>query len=156
MQFNHFKEEKKYKLEIVEKTDSNGNNLTNNLNNLTIKVWEMRKVKGVFYEHLELYEFPMDVQEVSITIASKLSEDQVELVENKKEACSINTEDFLDCQEWNIYDHVNTKHKALHDHLEKFNRSALKVNHKHIFIYIILISSICPRWTSIEPTTESN
>ena len=103
MQFNHFKEEKKYKLEIVEKTDSNGNNLANNLNNLTIKVWEMRKVKGVFYEHLELYEFPMDVQEVSITIASKLNEDQVELVENKKEACSINTEDFLDCQGKHIF-----------------------------------------------------
>ena len=30
--------------------------------NLTVKVSEMRKVRGVFYERLELYDFPMDIQ----------------------------------------------------------------------------------------------
>jgi hypothetical protein len=34
--------------------------LKNIANNLTVRVCEMRKLRGVFYERLELYDFPME------------------------------------------------------------------------------------------------
>ncbi len=116
----------------MEKTETNGNNSGQNFNNLTVRVCEKRKVRGIFYEHLELYEFPMDVQEVSITLASKLKIDEVELVENKREACFISTEDFLDCQEWNIYEHVSVTTTSVFDPWKKFDRSGLKVYSTHV------------------------
>lgn len=88
----------------------------------------MRKVRGIFYERLELYDFPMDIQEISITLTSKLSLEQVELVENRRDACSINTEDFLDQQEWDLYTHVNVTNKVLYDPWQKFDRSGFTVS----------------------------
>ena len=58
------KEEIRHKLEIVEKSSNGSGHInTANINNLTVKVCEMRKVRGIFYERLELYDFPMDLQE---------------------------------------------------------------------------------------------
>jgi hypothetical protein len=112
----------------VEKANPSENNSSNNFNNLTVKVCEMRKVRGIFYERLELYDFPMDIQEISITLTSKLSLEQVELVENRRDACSINTEDFLDQQEWDLYTHVNVTNKVLYDPWQKFDRSGFTVS----------------------------
>jgi hypothetical protein len=131
------KEEIRHKLEIVEKegsdmlNDPNFNSkddqYKNIINNLTVRVCEMRKLRGVFYERLELYDFPMDMQEISITLTSKRSTDEIELVENKKEPCSINTADFLDQQEWDLFDHVKTNTKIIHDPWRKYDRSGFSV-----------------------------
>jgi hypothetical protein len=107
------KEEVRYKLEIIEREEKNefeknSNNFDYSINEfsvknpdppeLTVKVIEIRKIRGVFYERLELYDFPMDMQELSVTLTSKLSVDEVELTENKVEPCSVNTAEFLDQQ----------------------------------------------------------
>ena len=131
------KEEIKHKLEIVEKegsdllNDPNFNTKSeqsrNLYNNLTIRVVEMRKLRGVFYERLELYDFPMDMQELSITLTSKKNIKEVEIIENKKDPCSINTEDFLDQQEWDLFGHVTTSKKTIYDPWRKFDRTAYTV-----------------------------
>ena len=134
------KEEIRHKLEIVEKysppepktikSTKSINTAPTNTNmsgNLTVKVSEMRKVRGVFYERLELYDFPMDIQEISITITSKRSIDEVQFVENKKDASSINTEDFLDQQEWDLFDFVECANKTIYDPWRKYDRSAFSV-----------------------------
>lgn len=131
------KEEIRHKLEIVEKegsdmlNDPNFNSkddqYKNIINNLTVRVCEMRKIRGVFYERLELYDFPMDMQEISITLTSKRSTEEIDLVENKKEPCSINTADFLDQQEWDLFDHVKTNTKIIHDPWRKYDRSGFSV-----------------------------
>ncbi len=131
------KEEIKHKLEIVEKegsdllNDPNFNTRSeqskNLYNNLTIRVVEMRKLRGVFYERLELYDFPMDMQELSITLTSKKNIKEVEIIENKKDPCSINTEDFLDQQEWDLFGHVTTSKKTIYDPWRKFDRTAYTV-----------------------------
>ena len=124
------KEEVRYKLEIVEKqnVEPATKSLKNLGNNLTVRVCEMRKLRGVFYERLELYDFPMDTQELSITLTSKRSVDEVEIVENKREACSINTEDFLDQQEWDLFEHVKTSYKTINDPWRKYERSGFAVS----------------------------
>lgn len=117
---------------------NNTKNTTNNVNindtssqsssgNLTVKVSEMRKVRGVFYERLELYDFPMDIQEISITLTSKRSVDELMFIENKKDSSSINTEDFLDQQEWDLFDFVECANKTIYDPWRKYDRSAFSV-----------------------------
>jgi hypothetical protein len=130
------KEEIRHKLEIVERTNvdninhetdkNNNNNVTNQSisSNLTVKVIEMRKIRGIFYERLELYDFPMDMQELSVTLTSKLSFSEVDLVESKEEACSINTSEFLDQQEWDLFEHVKTSKKLIYDPLPQYDKAA--------------------------------
>ena len=131
------KEEIRHKLEIVEKEgsdllndpnfDTKQGQYKNIVNNLTVRVCEMRKLRGVFYERLELYDFPMDMQELSITLTSKRSVNEVIIVENEKDCCSINTEDFLDQQEWDLFGHVDTSKKTIYDPWRKYNRTAFSV-----------------------------
>ena len=133
------KEDIKYKLEIVEK---DGHDLLNDpdldtrdeqckhliVNNLTVRVYEIRKVKGVFYERLELQDFPMDMQELSITLTSQRSDREVEFVRNLKNPCSINTSDFLDQQQWDLDTHVRVHERKLHDPWRKYDRNSLSVS----------------------------
>lgn len=131
------KEEIRHKLEIVEKEgsdllndpnfDAKQGQYKNVVNNLTVRVCEMRKLRGVFYERLELYDFPMDMQELSITLTSKRSVSEVIICENEKDSCSINTEDFLDQQEWDLFGHVNTSKKKIYDPWRKYDRTAFSV-----------------------------
>jgi hypothetical protein len=131
------KEEIRHKLEIVEKEgsdllndpnfDAKQGQYKNVVNNLTVRVCEMRKLRGVFYERLELYDFPMDMQELSITLTSKRSVSEVIICENEKDSCSINTEDFLDQQEWDLFGHVNTSKKTIYDPWRKYDRTAFSV-----------------------------
>lgn len=131
------KEEIRHKLEIVEKEgsdllndpnfDAKQGQYKNIVNNLTVRVCEMRKLRGVFYERLELYDFPMDMQELSITLTSKRSVNEVIICENLKDSCSINTEDFLDQQEWDLFGHVDTSKKTIYDPWRKYDRTAFSV-----------------------------
>ena len=57
-------------------------------------VCEMRNVKGIFYETLELNDFPLDIQDISITITSSKSSNEIEFELSNDNESSINTEDF--------------------------------------------------------------
>jgi hypothetical protein len=97
------------------------------MSNLTVRVCEMRKIRGVFYERLELYDFPMDTQELSITLTSKRNAKEIQFVANEKDPCSINTEDFLDQQEWDLFGHVTTTHKTIYDPWRKYERAGFAI-----------------------------
>jgi hypothetical protein len=60
-----------------------------------IYVWEMRKVVGTFWETLELNSFPVDVQQLSIQIATRCSIEECVLVENRLQPSMVNREAFL-------------------------------------------------------------
>lgn len=68
-----------------------------------------------------------DIQELSITLTSKKSNQDVEIVENKENPCSINTEDFLDQQEWDLFSCVKTTSKTINDPWRKYDRSGFSV-----------------------------
>lgn len=132
------KEEIRHRLEIVEKEGSHllddpnyhpkNGEFQELINNLTVRVSEMRKLRGVFYERLELYDFPMDTQELSITLTSKRNSGEIEFVENQKDGCSINTEDFLDQQEWDLFSHVKTTQRTIYDPWRKYERTGFQVS----------------------------
>jgi hypothetical protein len=54
----------------------------------------MRFVKGVFYETLELNDFPLDIQDISITVTSSKSNKEIEFELSKETESIVNTEDF--------------------------------------------------------------
>jgi hypothetical protein len=136
------KEEVRHKLEIVERDgsdllladDANNPSISPRdqqykqlMANLTVRVCEMRKIRGVFYERLELYDFPMDTQELSITLTSKRNAKEIQFVANERDPCSINTEDFLDQQEWDLFGHVTTTHKTIYDPWRKYERAGFAI-----------------------------
>ena len=70
-----------------------------------IIVTEVRSVKGYFWERLELNNFPLDVQALHVTVASKLKPKHVKIVADLK-PCSIHSEaknTFRDQQKFNLY-----------------------------------------------------
>lgn len=69
-------------------------------------IHEMRRVKGKFYETMELNEFPFDVQGISVVLSSELTKDVLEIVEDKDEISTIYVDCFSDSQEWELYNFV--------------------------------------------------
>lgn len=73
-----------------------------NYSNQTL-VTEVRKVKGFFWERLELENFPLDLQELSVTLASSREASEVRLLSDKKRLSHINLNAkhmFTDQQKW--------------------------------------------------------
>lgn len=84
------KEEFKYK---VEKFDNRR------------EITETRIAKGNFWERIELQNFPLDTQELSITFASKRKTLQVNLIQNQNKLSTIYYEtlhSFRDQQKWKV------------------------------------------------------
>lgn len=71
-------------------------------NNLQFKYWifEYRKVKGFFFEKLELKYFPVDIQNMSVVITSYRSNKEVRLVHNKKRQSIVNNKVNIDKNIW--------------------------------------------------------
>jgi hypothetical protein len=74
-------------------------------------VCEHRDVKGSFWEKLELYHFPSDVQDLSISIGSMFYNDKVVLCADPYHQSGVNREAFVDQQEWSLYQHVDTEQR---------------------------------------------
>ncbi|CAF3293206.1 unnamed protein product [Rotaria socialis] len=82
-----------------------------------IYICEHRNIKGSFWEKLELYHFPSDVQELSISVGSMLYDDKVLLIVDPYYLSGINREVFIDQQEWSLFEHVDTKQRYLKEFL---------------------------------------
>jgi hypothetical protein len=78
-------------------------------------IHEMRKLKGTFLENLELYDFPVDVQDLSITLTTSRKNNELDFFQDTEIPSSINTQTFIDQQEWKLYDHVEVS-KAFSSH----------------------------------------
>lgn len=65
----------------------------------------------------------MDIQELSITLTSKLSKNQVQLNGNPRESSSISVDEFLDQQEWDLFSYVKISNEFVEDRRRKYERS---------------------------------
>ena len=72
---------------------------------------EIRKVRGVFFEKLELESFPLDTQDLTIVIATKKSGSRISfsLMQPEVQECSININNTLDNSMWRLNNVVKTK-----------------------------------------------
>ncbi|CAF0736813.1 unnamed protein product [Brachionus calyciflorus] len=127
----------KYKMEIIEK-DRNfyqkyiqsvkKQKPINLVNNLTVRVQEIRRVKGIFYERLELNDFPLDLQEISVRLSSKKSINEVLLIENRQEPSTVDINSFCDGQQYELFEHVTSKRDTKKDEFRKIVRSQFIVS----------------------------
>lgn len=95
-----------------------------------IKVVEMRTIKGSFWEKLELWEFPLDIQDLSITVTSARNKDEVIIDLHKDKECVINTEEFRMQQEWTLYPHINTENRFIWDMKSEYEKPAFTFSSK--------------------------
>lgn len=87
------------------------------------------RVKGLFAENLELHEFPFDIQDLSVAVASELSDDKVEVVEDDEEISAVNVSCFVDETEWTICDLVYSEPRVTRQEFTdtQFKNPALNV-----------------------------
>ena len=72
-------------------------------------ITEIRQINGVFWKSLELHNFPVDIQELSIVVATKRSPDEVKLVVDTQQISFLDcncSNTFMEQNEWTIYKFV--------------------------------------------------
>ncbi|CAF1083134.1 unnamed protein product [Rotaria sp. Silwood1] len=74
-----------------------------------LEICEHRRARGAFWEKLELNHFPVDVQDLTVSITSDHHMNTVLLVQDEDRFSIINREAFFDQQEWSLYEHVTTE-----------------------------------------------
>lgn len=77
--------------------------------NKRVMASEIRKVKALFWENLELENFPLDVQDLSVVVASKRSHNHVQLVPMQAEYSRVSSiANTLDKSAWQLGNVVRT------------------------------------------------
>lgn len=104
-----------------------------------VYICEHREVKALLWEKLELYHFPSDVQELSISVGTTYYNDRVILAADPIRLSGINREAFIDQQEWFLYEHVDTEQRfvkefVLHDDNEEDLQPAFQEERKRSFL----------------------
>jgi hypothetical protein len=85
-------------------------------NNSTTKITEIQRIKGIFWERLELADFPNDIQDLSITVVTELKSDEIKLIWNPNKTSFINNKHtFFDQQKWYLFKMVKTSSMASYD-----------------------------------------
>ncbi|CAF2981366.1 unnamed protein product [Rotaria sp. Silwood2] len=92
----------------TKKTNTNG----------LIEVTEHHKFKGTFWERMELNHFPYDVQELSISLTTPLTINDIYFTENKQKPSGVNRTVFSDQQSWHLYEHVEFSYEQ---HREEYS-----------------------------------
>lgn len=70
-------------------------------------VTEHHRLKGTLWERMELQHFPIDVQELSVSITSSRTDSDMIFVENRSKPSGVNRNVFTDEQEWHLFEHVD-------------------------------------------------
>ena len=82
------------------------------------RVNEIRMVKGFFWERLELENFPLDTQELSVVVTSKFTNKEIDLITDPEHSSSIDfkaSRIFVDQQKWDLFKFVNIGNVASYD-----------------------------------------
>ncbi|KAF5406375.1 hypothetical protein PHET_00094 [Paragonimus heterotremus] len=77
-----------------------------------VYIVERRRLRGVFLETLELNDFPLDVQDLTITLTSERPDSEVILVPDRNELCGINLQTLIDQQEWKLHEHIEVTRRS--------------------------------------------
>ena len=67
---------------------------------------ERRRINGQFWQTLDLKSFPVDVQQLTITLTTAKHANEIKLMHFKDKASSVNTKCFIDSQEWKLVEKI--------------------------------------------------
>jgi hypothetical protein len=109
-------------------------------------VIEKQKITGQFFEFMELNRFPFDKQDLTVTVASDKETQEVELMEDEKEPCSVNHDAFSSAQEWVLGKRLNVWQKTVtrksNDQVHSYSSlgAAVKVSRRpQFFLWNIVV-----------------
>uniref|UniRef100_A0A5K3EFU9 Neur_chan_LBD domain-containing protein n=1 Tax=Mesocestoides corti TaxID=53468 RepID=A0A5K3EFU9_MESCO len=88
-----------------------------------VVVTERRRLRAIFLETLELNDFPLDVQDLTITLSSERPDTEVDLVPDSTDLCGINLQTFVDQQEWRLHEHIEITKRSV---IQEFTSSSQK------------------------------
>lgn len=78
-----------------------------------LMIYEIRRVRGVFYENLELENFPLDVQDLTLFVSTKKSGNKVNLILLQPEIHYLQINHTLDKSMWEMHNVVRTCREAI-------------------------------------------
>lgn len=70
-------------------------------------VTEHHKLKGILWERMELQHFPLDVQDLSLSITTSRTDSELKFIRNDRKPSGVNRRIFTDEQEWYLFEHVD-------------------------------------------------
>jgi len=76
-------------------------------------IHEQRIIHSVWSETLELWDFPFDTQDLSVTIGSGRRMPEVVLKEEELLPSAVVKDNFIDEQEWHLHDHVEVSSNSI-------------------------------------------
>ena len=79
---------------------------------------EHHKIRGIFWERMELNHFPYDVQELSLSLTTPLTSKDLYFSPNKQKPSGVNRTVFSDQQSWYLYEHVEFNYEQ---HREEYS-----------------------------------
>lgn len=113
---------------------------------------------GYFWEKLELENFPLDIQELSIVLTSKLKYTQMEFKTDPDKPSSINykaSKIFVDQQKWYLYKFVKVSDYASYDLPSNGNNININLNETSAIAVSHLVQQHELEQLDSEPTTAS-
>ena len=102
---------------------------------------------------LDLFQFPADVQDLTISITSHHHVENCLLVQDEQLRSSINREAFVDQQKWSLYAHVATEMRQTQEEYSFDDESNCKEQKKHSVLSVTCRAGWTDYW--LEPETDS-
>ncbi|CAF3481013.1 unnamed protein product [Rotaria sp. Silwood1] len=118
-------------------------------------VTEHHKLKGTLWERMELQYFPLDVQDLSISITTSHSSKEMVFLKNFRKPSGANRRVFTDEQEWYLFEHVDIEiTERIEEYVEDGNNHSVVICSCHAArisgrVHIactLLLTSITFRW----------
>ncbi|KAK2172128.1 hypothetical protein NP493_990g00005 [Ridgeia piscesae] len=129
---------------------------------------ERRRVRGVFMENLELDDFPLDVQDLTVTITTERPDTEIDIIPDENEMSGINVQTFVDQQEWKLHEHIEVSRKVMTQEYSSSNRChpALSVTCRaarrpgyfywNVFLVMFFISALSFATFAVSPELPQN
>jgi len=95
-----------------------------------IYVIESRNIESVFYETLELKNFPLDIQDLGIAITTERSVKEVLFESSVDYESAVNKESFQMKTEWFLYSNLHKEINTFNDVWRGYQRPILKISTK--------------------------
>ncbi|CAH1788352.1 unnamed protein product [Owenia fusiformis] len=131
-------------------------------------VMERRRIRGIFLENLELNDFPLDVQDLTITISTERPDTEIDIIPDEYEMSGINVQTFVDQQEWKLHEHIEVNRKVMTQDYSTQSRShpALSVTCRaarrpgfffwNVFLIMFFITALSFATFAVEPDKVHN
>ena len=105
-------------------------------------VTEHHRLKGILWERMELHHFPVDVQELSLSITSSRTDKEVTFIRDLRRPSGVNRRVFTDEQEWYLFEHVDIEvTQQIDEYLDDVHNHPVVICSCHAARFVCMINN---------------